>query len=165
MRLQEIGHRIREARTSRQLTQAQLARAGGVSRTTLNQIESGLVSEIGAQKLGALLAAVGLELAVQPASADREADFIRMACTTANVSFREALTEAELIRILLTGKVPAGRRAHVRKLLDEASPALLNGLAGSIARWTRPGRLEKNLAALETTLKPGRKVAAWLKIV
>jgi len=164
MRLQEIGHRIREARSSRQLTQAQLARAGGVSRTTLNQIESGLVTEIGAQKLRALLAAVGLELVARPAG-DMEADFIRMACTSANVSFREPLTENELIRILLTGRVPAGRRAHLRKLLDEASPALLNGLAGSIARWTRPGRLEKGLAALESTLKPRRKVAEWLKII
>lgn len=148
MRLQEIGYRIREARIGRHQTQAQLADAAGVSRTTLNQLENGLFPDLGAKKLQAILEQVGLALTIQPAGQSGTNDFVRMACTTANVSYRDTLTEDELIRALLTGRIPPGRRPHFRTLLNEATPALLQGLIEETARWTKPGRVEKNLAMI-----------------
>ena len=144
MRLQEIGYRIRNARVERAFTQAQLARAAGVSRTTLNQLENGLFPDLGVRKLRSILDCLNLELAVQP-QASVSPDFVRMACTTASVSYRTALAEEELIRALLTGKIPAGRRPHFRTLLDESNPDLLKGLVDQVSRWTKPGRVEKNL--------------------
>src|SRR6266581_2627114 len=103
MRLQEVGHAIRRARVARGLTQAELAKTAGLSRVTLNRLEMGTYPDLGAQKLQALLQNVGLTLAIQLAPGRRRSDFVRLASTTASVSFKEPLTEAELIRAFLNG--------------------------------------------------------------
>src|SRR5688572_3051434 len=122
MRLQELGHRLRRARQARGLTQAQLAAAAGVTRATVNRLENGDVPDLGINKVQALLERLGLTLAVQEASRVHQPDFLRMACVTASVSFKEPLTERELVRALLTGKVPPRRHPHFRVLLEEAAP-------------------------------------------
>lgn len=93
----------------------------------------------------------------------RRPDFIAMACTTASVSFREVLTPDELINALLSGEVPKKRRPHVRTLFDEAPPALLQGLTEDVARWAKPGKLEKNLRKLAIDLRATHGVERWLK--
>ena len=162
MRLQEIGFKIRRARIARGLTQAKLAAAAGLSRTTLNQLENGLFPELGVRKIQSLLDKLGLTLSVE-AAARGEPDFIHMACTTANVSFKSALSEDELIRALLTGKVPPGRRAHLRALLDETFPALLIGLVREVGRWSKPGRVEQNLMKIADHVGASRRIDNWLK--
>jgi transcriptional regulator with XRE-family HTH domain len=62
-----IGNEIKKVRKSRKLSQAGLAKALGMSRTTIGQIESGMVREIGVRKLFRILAYLGLELRVRPA--------------------------------------------------------------------------------------------------
>ena len=62
-----IGKQIRQARKSRKVSQAELAKALGMSRTTIGQIESGAVQEIGVRKLIRVLEYLGLELRVRPA--------------------------------------------------------------------------------------------------
>lgn len=163
MRLQDIGYQIRQARAAKGLTQAQLSAAAGVSRTTLNQLENGLFPDLGVKKLRAILDQLGLALAIQHAEKTSAPDFVRMACTTANVSYRDTLSEDELIRALLTGKIPASRRPHFRTLLDEATPTLLQGLAKEVGRWTKPGRLEKNLGMIAKEINSKREIGEWLK--
>lgn len=46
-----IGQEIREARKSRKLSQDDLAKTLGMSRTTIGQIENGSVWEIGARMM------------------------------------------------------------------------------------------------------------------
>lgn len=147
MRIQELGFEIRKRRIARGLTQAQLASAAGISRTTLNQFENGAVGDLGVSKVIALLDHLGLTLSVEAEQMDHP-DFIRMACSTANVSFRTRLTEDELIRALLTGKVPTRKQAHLRTLLDDAPKVLLDGLISEVGRWSKPRRLERNLARI-----------------
>jgi transcriptional regulator with XRE-family HTH domain len=163
MRLQEIGYQVRRARGARGLTQAQLATAAGVSRTTLNQLENGLFPDLGIKKLQAILGELGLSLTIQPTREGRVPDFISMACVTANVSYRETLTEDQLIRALLTGIIPAGRRPHFQSLLEEATPAVLQGLMQEVGHWTKPGRVERNLAKIASDINPKRKPDEWLK--
>ncbi len=163
MRLQQLGYEIRRARLERRLTQAQLATAAGLSRTTLNQLENGLFPDLGVKKVLAILETLGLDLSVQPAAQTRRPDFVRMACNTANVSYKIALTEDELIRALLTGKLATGKRPHLRALLDEAAPELLQGLVGETNKWTRPGRVEKNLEQIARDIGATRRIAHWLK--
>lgn len=160
MHLQEIGFRLRAARLEQKRTQAQLAKAAGVSRTTLNQLESGLVIDLSVQRLRAILREVGLDLLLGQSNSDPAPDFIRMAATSASVSYRSPLSEDELIRALLTGKVPASRRPHFRTLLEEASPALLQGLVEEARRWTKPGRVEKNLAQILSAINLKREISA-----
>ncbi len=62
-----IGKKIREARKSRKVSQVELAKTLGMSRTTIGQIENGIVQEIGVRKLIRVLEFLGLELRVRQA--------------------------------------------------------------------------------------------------
>ncbi len=165
MRLQEIGYEIRRARIDRGLTQAKLAAAAGLSRVTLNQLETGRFPDLGAKKLQTLLEHIGLTLAIQPAPRSRRSDFIRIASTTASVSFKHLLTEDELIGALLSGKIPWRKKPHFRALLDEAKPALIRGLLDEVSRWSKPGRIEKNLRKIAEAVGATERINEWLTTV
>lgn len=165
MRIQEVGSEIRRVRQARRLTQAQLARAAGLSRETLNLLENGLVRDLGIRKVLAVLDHLSLSVTIEETTRPRRPDYLNMACTTASVSFKSALTEDELIHALVTGKVPAKRSPHLRALFNEAPIPLLHGLTSEAAQWTKPGKLEKNLRKLTSDLGVSRSVEEWLKIV
>ncbi len=164
MKPQELGQAIRSARKARGLTQAALARSAGLSRETLNLLESGLVRDLGIRKVIAVLDTLGLELAVEPGGKPKRPDYLRMACTSASVSFKAPLTENELVHALVTGKVPKGKSAHLRVLFDEAPLSTLAGLAEEAGKWTRPGKLAGNLEKLVHDSGASRKSEAWLTI-
>lgn len=65
--LSDIGQEIRKKRKLCKITQGGLAKSLGMSRTTLSQIESGTVQEIGVRKLLRILDSLGLELRVRSA--------------------------------------------------------------------------------------------------
>lgn len=65
MDMEIIGARIREARKAAGLSQAQLARRRGMSRSTISQIETGTIAEIGVRRLGGLLMELRLDLNVE----------------------------------------------------------------------------------------------------
>ena len=161
LQLGEIGHEIRRSRIARGLTQAQLARSAGLTRTTLNQLENGLVTDLGIRKVQAILDELGLILTVERAAEAKRSDFLRVASTAASVSFKTPLTERELLHALLTGKVPANRRAHVRALLEEAPRPVLNGLIQQVTRWTKPGKVEKNLSKIAASLGLPESAGTW----
>jgi transcriptional regulator with XRE-family HTH domain len=164
VRIQDLAQEIRRARVSRGLTQARLAEEVGLSRETLSLLENGRVPDLGVRKVLAVLEKLGLDMTVEADHEPRRRDYVRMACITASVSFKAALTEDELIHALVTGKVPAKRSPHLRTLLDEAPATLLNGLVAEAARWTKPGKLEKNLHRLAHDSGATRRIDEWLKI-
>ena len=162
MKLEEIGSEIRRFRRARGLTQLQLATAAHVTRTTLNQLENGLLKDLGIRKVQAILDQVGLVLKVADASLEpKSTDFLRLASTSASVSFKDALTEKELLHVLLTGKVPAERRPHIRLLLEEAPRSLVEGLAQQVARWARPGKVERNLDKIAADVGVAATARKW----
>jgi len=165
MRLSELGQVIRGARRAHGLTQAQLAKTAGISRETLNLLESGLVRDLGIRKVLTVLEALGLAMTMEFASRPRRPDYLRMACTSASTSFKTNLTEDELARALITGKVPVQKRAHIRALLDEAPAPLLRNLAEDARKWMKPGKLENNLHKLAEAVGATRRVEEWPKIV
>lgn len=63
----EIGKEIHRARKSRRISQKDLAKTLGMSRTTIGQIENGTVQDIGVRKLLRLLEYLGLEMRVRQA--------------------------------------------------------------------------------------------------
>ena len=65
----EIGEEIRKERKHRKISQEKIAKDLGMSRTTIRQIESGTVQEIGVRKLIRILDYLDLELRVRPAGA------------------------------------------------------------------------------------------------
>ena len=162
MRTHELGQAIRNARKARNLTQARLAATAGISRETLNLLESGLVRDLGIRKVRAVLEVLGLQLTVEPTGRPRRPDYLRMACTSANVSFKTALTEDELVHAIVTGKVPKGKAAHLRVLFDEVPLKMLKGLADEASKWAQPGKLERNLEQLVRDSGASRKIGEWL---
>lgn len=66
-----IGRQVAERRKTLKLSQTTLARKSGVSRATLDALENGRAGELGFSKITRLLAALGLELTIQPASSQR----------------------------------------------------------------------------------------------
>ncbi len=71
LNLGSLGTEIIEHRKKLKLSQAALARKAGISRATLEALENGRSGEVGFRKVTKLLAALGLELKLQPASAQR----------------------------------------------------------------------------------------------
>ena len=145
MNLAEVGFEIRRARLGRGLTQAQLAAAANITRTTLNQLENGVIKDLGIRKVEALLEQLGLRFLIDRTPHPKPSDYLGVASMSASVSFKTQLSSDELRRILLTGKVPANRRAHMGTLLEEAPKSMLKSLIQQMRRSTDPGKLERNL--------------------
>jgi len=73
----DIGEKIKKERKQRGITQVKLARDLGISRTTIIQIESGTIQEIGVRKLIRILDYLGLEFQVRAAGSPPTLDELR----------------------------------------------------------------------------------------
>ena len=145
MHFSELGPAIRVGRKAHRLTQGVLAQEAGLSRTTLNQLENGTFPDIGVKKLMAILKKLDLSLEIVQASEKPPPDFLKMAATSANVSFKETLTPEKLSNIIVTGRVPPNFRPHMRVILDELPPSVLRGLVNSLGQWTKPSEVQRKL--------------------
>lgn len=72
-----IGIEIKKERKRQKISQEKLAQELGMSRTTISQIESGVVQEIGVRKLVRILDYLGLELRVRAAGLPPTLDELR----------------------------------------------------------------------------------------
>lgn len=164
MKLEDLGHRIRQARTARGLTQEQLAKAAGVSRTTLNLLENGLGGDVGVKKAQGILDQLGLSLSIASAPESARPDFLKMAAMSASTRSKTAISESDLRRAFVTGKVAKQHRAHIRDLLEGSPSPLLKGMLRDIASRHKPGRVERNLYRIATELDlPSSMVEKWLR--
>jgi hypothetical protein len=93
----------------------------------------------------------------------RPPDFVRMACTTASVSYREWLTENELIEALLTGEAPERRAAHLCTLLEEAPEAILLGLVEQLSASHSREQIEENILKIAIALQVDNRVRRILR--
>lgn len=128
----------------------------------MNLLENGLFPDIGVRRAQAILDELGLELHVRAAH-PRRANYLLMARTVANGSFRSKLSEAQLVRALLTGRIAPRHRPHLRRLLAEAPVAVLRGLVDEVGRWTQPGRVAENVRRLSDVLGTARRTRTWIK--
>jgi transcriptional regulator with XRE-family HTH domain len=69
--LTSLGRQIATQRKALKLSQTELSSTTGVSRATIDSLENGRAGELGFSKITKLLAALGLELKLQPASSQR----------------------------------------------------------------------------------------------
>src|SRR5450830_440008 len=63
----------------------------------------------------------------------RPRNWVRMAAQSSSVSYRQEMTEAELIKILASGFAPSTFTAHIRHLLDDAPAQILVLAAEQVA--------------------------------
>ena len=121
--LAAIGTAIRSRRESLGLTQDRLATLADLSRVTVNELENGLVSDLGMSKVMRLLEILGLALNMTTtrSSTNKPArNGLKIAARSASVSYRNELPPAALAEAVRSGKIPHGYRAHFATLLDEA---------------------------------------------
>jgi transcriptional regulator with XRE-family HTH domain len=151
MYLAQIGSALRGARRTMGLTQAELATKVGLSRTTINQLECGTLSDLGVRKLNEVLACVGLEFDIVPSMPQArriDRDYLRLACISANVSFREPISPDTLAKALLSGKAPPDQHPHLRVVFDEVPDPIFDGLIDQVSHWGKPERIRDNVEAV-----------------
>ena len=115
-----MGSAIRAHRKASGLSQKDLAKAAGVSRATLNYLESGREDmEIGASKLLALLEVLGIPVGV-PVDVSRDADEAVVEKALAALGKGRRLTEGQLTEALASGRVPPKAEAGLAAFLEHA---------------------------------------------
>lgn len=62
MKLHEIGHKIRELRVQKNLTQQRLGELCGISRITLGKVEKGELGNVSVKTLDLILFQLGFEI-------------------------------------------------------------------------------------------------------
>lgn len=135
MNLTDIGQLIQQRRQALGLSQARLAKLSGLSRATINQLETGTIVDLGAAKLMVLLDLLGLRLDATAQRPRRGA--LALASRTASVSYKKALDPAALSAALVDGRLPAQITPQVATLLDEAPLPLIVAAVEEVAAASR----------------------------
>lgn len=135
MNLTSIGQLVQRRRQALGLSQARLAKLSGLSRATINQLETGTIVDLGAAKLMVLLELLGVTLDAAERPARDHA--LVLASQTASVSYREVLKPEALAAAMVEGRLPAEITPHVATLLDEAPLTIIVGAVEEVARNTQ----------------------------
>jgi transcriptional regulator with XRE-family HTH domain len=132
MNLIHLGRTIKAKRQALGLSQERLAKLGGLSRATINQLECGALHDLGANKLFHLLSVLGVSIEAHPKTNQTQA--LALVSQTASVSYNTALQPAALGQALLTGQYPTAFTPHLATLLDEAPLSLIVSAVQEVAQ-------------------------------
>ena len=160
MNLHGIGKLVRERRDTLGLSQDRLAKLAGLSRATINQLETGALVDLGVIKLACLLELVGLTFEAHARTTPHRG--LLMASRTASVSYRTRLDAAQLAKALATGEVPPGLLPHVATFLDEAPLPLVVSAVEEAAKRGRvpPKRIWQHVVRRASEIDSPRRVWA-----
>jgi transcriptional regulator with XRE-family HTH domain len=146
------------------LSQARVAALSGLSRQTVNQIETGVAPDLGLNKAERLAGVLGLILRVDAGrpglKRPPKMTPLTRAAATASVSYRTRLTRPALKRILLSAELPEKYVPHLHALLDDAPVALLSAVAEQLQEEESISReaVWKNYRALARQVKSRRDI-------
>lgn len=145
MNLANIGQLVHARRTALGLSQARLATMSGLSRATINQLETGSLVDLGAAKLIALLDLLGIRLDAGTHKGHPHA--LQSVSQSASVSYKTVLDPVVLAAALVDGALPKGITPHIATLLDEAPMSLIVAAVEEVASnsSTSPKLLWKHL--------------------
>lgn len=158
MQLREVGMHVLNKRILMGLTQVQLAKFAGMSRSTIMHLEKGSLEDIGFTDLNNLLSLLSVSFNVTPHI--KKSPALKMAAQTASTSYKKILTSDVLKDILSTGDVPKDYKAHVMTLLDEIAVPLVLSAIEETARVTNvPTKtILKNVSNLAKSLHTHRSI-------
>jgi transcriptional regulator with XRE-family HTH domain len=158
MQLREVGLHVHEKRLELGISQAQLAKLAGLSRTTVNQLENGALEDLGYTKLSQLLGILGLSFDAKERL--KKSPALNMAAQTASTSYKKMLTADMLKNIFKSGVVPNDFKPHVMTLLDETPVQLVVSAIheASIETKTPTKTVMKHVSAIAKALQTRRAV-------
>ncbi|MBU3723089.1 MAG: helix-turn-helix transcriptional regulator [Limnohabitans sp.] len=160
MNLLSIGQLIQRRRQALGLSQARLAKLSGLSRATINQLETGTLVDLGAAKLIGLLDLLGVD--VDAHERPHRHNALRLASQTASVSYKQVLEPQALAAALVAGQLPMQLKPQVATLLDEAPLPIIVGVVEEVASQSSCSAktLWKHLVQWAHELKSSRQVWA-----
>lgn len=141
-----LGPSVQERRRELGLTQTVLARWAGLSRATVNALESGALGDLSVGRLGRVLQLLGLRLGLQGsggtalAQASKQTTHqlykaaLQAAAQTASVSYAQVMPPAALLSALASGKMAAPYQPHLATLLDETPLSMVVAAVGAAAQ-------------------------------
>lgn len=163
MKVAIVGSVVRSYRKASGISQKDLAAKVGISRATLNYLESGRDIEIGAAKLLSLLDVLGVPFTV-PGDVDRTHDdaVIDKAIKGITGKGGKRLPRKALIEALTTGRPPIGFESQIEQALETAPEAAILAVvrAVSASSGLSPQAVWKNGRSLAKTVGSTRK--GWL---
>lgn len=124
MELREIGEALRHARMASGLSQAELATLVGVSRATINALETGNGDTVASTILTAC-DVLGIRLEPSAATSAHPTNSLEWAAASASTSYRTAMHTRDLQAALASGQVPTQFVPHLAYIVNELSDARL----------------------------------------
>lgn len=131
MNLADIGQLVHARRIALGLSQARLATMSGLSRATINQLETGSLVDLGAAKLIALLDLLRINLDAGVRKGSKNA--LQSVSRSASVSYKTMLDPADLAAAMVNGALPERITPHIATMLDEAPLSLILAAVEEVA--------------------------------
>lgn len=157
MDLAQIGNEIHNKRIQAGLLQEHVAKLSGLSRVTINQLENGVLKDLGYTKLKVIMDILGLDMATSEPVRVKSA--LTVAARSVSTSYKDVMTADTLALALRSGLVPAKFQAHVMAFLDETPlPIVVKAVAESATPDVPAKKIMKHLQGWAKQWKVCRKV-------
>jgi transcriptional regulator with XRE-family HTH domain len=134
--LHELSNVVKRQRSDMGLSQERLAELAGLSRATINELETGKLTNLSLTRAERLANVLGFGLGMtgigRGQSGGDTPGALETAARTGSISYGDKISAASLRHALLTGAVPPNYIAQLRALLDEAPLSVLSAAAAQI---------------------------------
>ena len=132
--LRELGAAARQRRSDMGLTQQAVADLAGLSRATINELESGKLKDLSSTRIERVANELGFAVGVIGGRRRTDGGALEAAARVASVPYSSEMPAAVLADALRQGAVAPAYIPHLRTLLDEAPVAVLAGTADQLQR-------------------------------
>lgn len=161
MNIYEVGKVVRARRLAVGLTQQRLAKLAGLSRQTVQQLETGTIGDLSFGRMIKLLGVLGLSFTPPSINARVNKNGLWMAAKNSSVSYRGELSSEQLQEALATGQVAAIHSSHLLHFLDETPVSVVVMAVEETAHleavtpmriWARVAQLARKLGSVRNDL-------------
>lgn len=134
--LSELSTMVKRQRSDMGLSQERLAELAGLSRATINELETGKFTNLSLTRAERLANTLGFGLGVtgvrKAKSEGDAASALETAARSGSISYSESIPPETLRHTLTTGVIPPNYIPQLRALLDEAPLTVLSAAVAQI---------------------------------
>ena len=134
--LNELSSIVKRQRSEMGLSQERLGELAGLSRATINALETGKMTNLSLTRAERLTNLLGYGLGVtgirKPKSEEETGSALKMAARSGSISYSEPIPPETLHHAFVTGTIPPKHIPQLRAVLDEALLSLLSATVAEI---------------------------------